>query len=372
LLTEALAISAWIAADPRVYSLRSSYDTKMRVVHWPAQSFDQALAERFARLALDCIHREYPNKITHHMNSDGDAKPPRKLTPAFYGCYDWHSAVHGHWLLVRLARLFPKASFAAPARRAIAQSLTAANISLEVEYLAGEGRKTFERPYGLAWLLQLAAEVHEWDDADARHWSVCLGPLAQAATGRIAAWVPKLEYPVRSGEHSNTAFALSLMLDYARISGNAAFGRLLASRAWDYYLKDKDCPLTYEPSGEDFLSPCLAEADVMRRILSAEEFAKWFDGFLPHLAVQHLEPTPIRDVRDGKLYHLAGLNLSRSWMLEGILSKLPTVDARQQLLADVASRLMQAGLDSIKSEYYEGGHWLGTFAVYLLSGRGLS
>jgi Protein of unknown function (DUF2891) len=331
--------------------------------------FDQTQASRFARLALDCVHKEYPNKIAHSLNSDADVAPPRLLTPAFYGCYDWHSSVHGHWLLARLARLFPQAPFAAEARSALAQSLTPANLAQEVKYLDADGRAAFERPYGMAWLLQLAAELREWDDPQAHQWSAALRPLEQAVIVRISGWLPKLEHPIRTGEHNDTAFAMGLMLDYARIAGNPEFGKLVDSRARDYYLKDKACPLAYEPSGEDFLSPCLAEADVMRRILPQAEFAAWFSPFLPHV---DLEPTQVADVTDGKLYHLAGLNLSRAWMLEGIVSRLPAADARRAALIALAGRLKQAGLDSIKSEHYEGGHWLGSFAVYLVSGRGLS
>jgi hypothetical protein len=330
-----------------------------------SSDFDQAQAARFAKMALDCVHREYPNKIAHSLNSDADVKPPRELTPAFYGCYDWHSSVHGHWLLVRLARLFPEAPFAADARRAVAQSLTAPNIAQEVKYLSADGRNTFERPYGLAWLLQLAAELRSWDDPEARQWSATLHPLEQEVIAHIVSWLPKLDHPIRTGEHNDTAFGMGLMLDYARVSGNTDFGNLVKSRARDYYLADRNCPLAYEPSGEDFLSPCLSEADVMRRILSQDEFARWFGDFLPRV---DLEPTRVTDVTDGRLWHLAGLNLSRAWMLEGILTKLPMTDQRRKPLADLAARLRQAGLESIKSEHYEGGHWLGTFAVYLVSG----
>jgi hypothetical protein len=332
-----------------------------------SSDFDPAQAARFARLALDCIHKEYPNKIAHSMNSDADLKPPRQLTPAFYGCFDWHSCVHGHWMLVRLARLFPQAPFTAEARRAVAQSLTAANLAQEAKYLSEPGRSSFERPYGLAWLLQLATELREWQDPEARKWSTNLRPLEQAAIARVSAWLPHLEHPVRAGEHSNTAFALGLMLDYARISANADFNKLLESRARDYYFKDRNCPLNYEPSGEDFLSPCLAEADVMRRVLPAAEFASWFDAFLPKI---DLEPTRVSDVTDGKLYHLAGLNLSRAWMLEGIAAKSPGSSPRRTSLTALAAKLRQTGLDSITGEHYEGGHWLGSFAVYLVSGRG--
>ena len=327
--------------------------------------FDQKQAAWFAELALDCVHKEYPNKIAHSMNSDADVKPPRELTPAFYGCFDWHSSVHGHWLLARLVRLFPDAPFAPAARKAMAQSLSPKNIAQEVRYVEAEGRGSFERPYGLAWLLQLAAELKEWDDPDARKWSAAVEPLESAVTRKISGWLPKLSHPIRTGEHNNTAFGMGLMLDYARIAGNREFGRLVEQRARDYYLRDTGCPINYEPSGEDFLSPCLAEADVMRRILPAAEFARWFDAFLPRI---ELEPTRVTDVTDGKLYHLAGLNLSRAWMLEGITSKLQD----RHDLVTLAAKLKQAGLDSIKSEHYEGGHWLGSFAVYLVSRRGLS
>jgi len=333
-----------------------------------ASDFDQVQAARFAKMALDCVHKEYPNKIAHSLNSDADVKPPRELTPAFFGCYDWHSSVHGHWLLVRLTRLFPTAPFAVDARHIVGQSITSDNIAQEVKYLNAEGRNTFERPYGLAWLLQLAAELKEWNDPEARQWFVTLHPLEQAVTARIASWLPRLDHPIRTGEHNNTAFGMGLMLDYARITGNADFARLVESRARDYYMKDRNCPLSYEPSGEDFLSPCLAEADLMRRIVPQAEFVQWFKDFLPRV---DMEPTRVSDVTDGKLWHLAGLNLSRAWMLEGILSKLAATDPRRKSIAELAARLRQAGLDSIKSERYEGGHWLGSFAVYLVSSRGV-
>jgi hypothetical protein len=333
-----------------------------------AGDFDQVQANRFARMALDCIHKEYPNKIAHAMTSDADLKPPRELTPAFYGCYDWHSAVHGHWLLVRSLRLFPNAPFAADARRALGQSLTPAHIAVEVKYLNGDGRGSFERPYGLAWLLQLAAELKEWNDPDSQRWAAVLQPLELAVTARISTWLPKMAHPIRTGEHNQTAFSMGLMLDYARIAGNAPFGKLVEARARDYYLNDKACPIAYEPSGEDFLSPCLAEADVMRRILPQAEFAAWFNTFLPRI---DLEPTRVTDVTDGKLWHLAGLNLSRSWMINGILSKLPKDDRRRGSLESLSARLRDAGLSAIQGEHYEGGHWLGSFAVYLVSGRGL-
>ena len=339
--------------------------------------FDVNSAERFANLALACVHKEYPNKISHNLNGDADVAPPRKLTPAFYGCYDWHSSVHGHWLLVRLVRTFPNASFAPSAREALRQSLTADNIVQEAAYLRGEGRASFERPYGLVWLLQLVAELREWDDPQARDMVANLRPVEQAALERLTDWLPKLSYPVRIGEHSQTAFALGLMLDYARPTSNAKFAGLVESKARQFYLGDKNCPLAYEPSGEDFLSPCLGEADLMRRVLPGDEFARWLRTFMPQIAqartgLAWLQPVVSPDPSDPKLAHLDGLNLSRAWMLEGIAAGLPKGDKRLPLITAVADAHRRAGLAAVTGEHYEGGHWLGTFAVYLVSRRGIS
>ncbi len=343
--------------------------------------FDAHVAERFAKLALACVEKEYPNKISHVLNSDTDVAPPRKLTPAFYGCYDWHSSVHGHWLLVRLIRTFPDAPFAAPARDALRKSLTAENLKQEAAYLRGEGRASFERPYGLAWLLQLCAELREWDDEQTREMLANLRPLEEAAGERLKTWLPKLSHPVRIGEHDQTAFGLGLMLEYARATGDEAFAKLVTDSARKFFLADKNCPLAYEPSGEDFLSPCLAEADVMRRVLSPGEFAKWLKDFLPQIPAAPLQserPTidwlPVvvsPDPSDPKLAHLDGLNLSRAWMLEGIMSALPADDLRRTALAAAADAHQRAGLAAVTGAHYEGGHWLGSFAVYLTTRRGM-
>jgi hypothetical protein len=337
--------------------------------------FDAHAAERFAKLALACVEKEYPNKISHVLNSDTDVAPPRKLTPAFYGCYDWHSSVHGHWLLVRLIRTFPDASFAAPARDALRKSLTAENLKQEAAYLRGAGRASFERPYGLAWLLQLCGELREWDDEQAREMSANLRPLEEAAVERLKTWLPKLSHPVRIGEHDQTAFGLGLMLDYARVTGNEAFAKLATDSARKFFLADKNCPLAYEPSGEDFLSPSLGEADVMRRVLSSAEFATWLTAFMPQIPTTRnadwLPVTVSPDRSDPKLAHLDGLNLSREWMLEGIISALPADDTRRPALAAAAEAHRRAGLAAVTGEHYEGGHWLGSFAVYLTTERGI-
>jgi Protein of unknown function (DUF2891) len=338
--------------------------------------FDSKAAERFANLALACVHKEYPNKISHTLNSDSDVAPPRKLTPAFYGCYDWHSSVHGHWLLARLVKTFPDAGFVPSAREALRQSLTADHIAKEAAYLRAEGRASFERPYGLAWLLQLVAELREWNDPQAREMAANLQPLEQAALERLNAWVPKLANPVRIGEHDQTAFALGLILDYARGAGDEKLVGLLTSKARQFYSKDKNCPLAYEPSGEDFLSPCIAEADVMRRVLPSADFSVWLSAFLPQISTSDdkkwLEPVVSPDPSDPKLAHLDGLNLSRAWMLEGIASVLSKVDKRLPAITAAAEAHRRAGLAAVTGEHYEGGHWLGSFAVYLVTMRGIA
>lgn len=339
-------------------------------------ALDEETAGRFAALALKCVHQEYPNKIAHVLLGDDDVLPPRKLTPAFYGCFDWHSAVHGHWLLARLARLFPEAPFAAQARDALGRSLTPENIAVEAGYLAVKDRASFERPYGLAWLLQLAAELREWDDPRAAEWSVTLAPLEEAAASRLKSWLPKLSFPVRSGEHSQTAFALGLFLDWARSSGDRDMARLVEERIRAFYLGDRNGPLSYEPSGEDFLSPCLAEADAVRRVLTAAEFAGWLEGFLPGIPRDGrggwLDPAVVTDPSDGKLVHLDGLNLSRAWMLEGVASGLPADDPRRPALLAAAASHAESGLRSVSGEHYEGSHWLASFAVYLTTRRGVT
>ncbi|HKF24726.1 MAG TPA: DUF2891 domain-containing protein [Candidatus Acidoferrum sp.] len=338
--------------------------------------FNARSAERFANLALACVHKEYPNKLSHSLNSDADVAPPRKLTPAFYGCLDWHSSVHGHWLLARLIRTYPDAAFVPEAREALRQSLTEENIAQEAAYLRAEGRTSFERPYGLSWLLQLVAELEEWDDPQAKELAHTLKPLEEAAVERLSSWLPKLANPVRIGEHGQTAFAMGLMLDYAQSQRRQHFAELVAAKARQFYLHDKVCPLAYEPSGEDFLSPCLGEADLMRRVLARGEFVAWLGAFLPQMAVTGkagwLVPVVSPDPSDPKLAHLDGLNLSRAWMLEGIASALPGNDRRLAAIRFASEAHKRAGLAAVTGEHYEGGHWLGSFAVYLVTGRGIA
>ncbi len=339
-----------------------------------APPLDAPTAGRFAALALACVQQEYPNKISHVLNSPDDVKAPHELTPAFYGCYDWHSSVHGHWLLARLVREFPTAPFAGDAIAALKANLTPAHIAGEVAYLNGTGRETFERPYGLAWLLQLAAELRESQTSDAAALSSTLAPLEAAVVARLKAWLAKLAYPIREGEHGQTAFAFGLILDYAR-GTDSALAALVVAKLREFHLKDQGCPINYEPSGQDFLSPCLAEADAMRRVLPPGEFAAWLTRFLPRLPTTNsgawLPIGVVTDKTDGKLAHLDGLNLSRAWMLEGIAAGLPPGDPRRRALLAAARTHAASGLAAVTGEHYAGGHWLGSFATYLTTRRGL-
>jgi hypothetical protein len=256
-------------------------------------ALDEATAGRFAALALACVQKEYPNKIAHVLNSPEDVKAPHELTPSFYGCYDWHSSVHGHWLLARLARQFPSAAWAVKARAALAANINPKNIAGEVAYLNGVGRETFERPYGLAWLLQLAAELREWKTPEGQRVSSAIAPLEAAVVKRLRDWIAKLAYPIREGEHAQTAFAFGLLLDWGRVY-DRSLEQLTRDRVLEFHRSDRNCPISYEPSGQDFLSPCLAEADLIRRVLPARrvfhvahgipagDSKGWFDEVVAH------------------------------------------------------------------------------------------
>ena len=336
-------------------------------------ALNEPTATRFAGLALACVDREYPNQIRHIMTGDDDAGTPRQLTPAFYGCFDWHSAVHGHWLLVRLSRLFPEADFVDEARARLGENLTHDKLLAEAAYMAHPERAGFQRPYGLAWLLQLTAELDEWDDDQARQWREWLQPAEQIAVQRLHDWIPLLHYPIRDGEHSQTAFAFGLIHDYARRMNDQRTLAMLADAAERFYRADSDCPIHYEPSGHDFLSPCLAEADFMRRVLEPEEFAAWLGDFLPRIGQSDWLPVAVvTDREDGKLAHIDGLNLSRAWMLEGMAHGLPGDDARRPALLAAAQAHADSGLEGVTDEFYAGSHWLASFATYLSSRRGLS
>jgi hypothetical protein len=328
---------------------------------------DAPTAGSLAGLICDCLHREYPNKIAHYLDSDADLRPPRELTPAFFGAFDWHSAVHGHWALVRLLRRGPGQELGR-ARTALATSLTPERIAGELAYLAPASRRSFEMPYGVAWLLLLDAELAALGDTDAARWRAAVAPLAELLAGRFADWLDRLPGPVRTGEHNQSAFAMTLVLDAARATGRDRLAAAVTAAARRFHAGDRDAPLAYEPSAFDFLSPALGQADLLRRILDPAEFLAWWDRFAPGLGRGvTLEPVGSPDPSDGKLAHRDGLNLSRAWMLAGVASALPEADPRRPALERMAARHGEAGLAAIRAEHYAGAHWLGTFGVYWLT-----
>ena len=342
------------------------------VVGLQAQPVDLALndaaADRFAGLVLKCVRQEYPNKLDHVMNGAGEVQAPRALHPAFYGCFDWHSAVHGHWMLVRLLREHPGMTRAAEIRAVLDENLTPERIATEVAYLDQGNRRSFERTYGWAWLLKLAAELRTWDDPAAARWAAALQPLADDLAKQFQAFLPRQTYPIRTGVHPNTAFSLDLALDYARAVKNTGFETLLLERSRAWFGKDRSGPLAWEPGGEDFLSPCLEEAALMARVLPPRAFRHWLAAFLPTLP-EGLVPAVVSDRTDPKIVHLDGLNLSRARALRRIAAALGQADPRSTRLNQLADRHARASLPHMASGSYEGEHWLATFAVRLLSER---
>jgi hypothetical protein len=328
-------------------------------------------ASRFARLPLRCINKEYPNKLDHVMNSAAEVQSPRALHPMFYGCFDWHSCVHGHWMLVRLLRLFPYLPEAKEIRAALDANLTQKNGAAEAAYLTGENRQSFERTYGWAWLLKLDEELRAWNDPDAKRWADSLQPLVDALVTRLMTFLPKQTYPIRTGVHPNTAFALGFALDYAKSRGNKQLADLISERSTTYYAADANYPASWEPGGEDFFSPALIEADLMRRVLAPADFSRWFNRFLPGIAAGEpkslLAPATVTDRSDPKIVHLDGLNLSRAWCMRSIASALPISDPARKVLEDSAALHARDALAHVASGDYAGEHWLASFAVYMLS-----
>jgi hypothetical protein len=338
-----------------------------------AAGIDEAAAERFTRMALQCIDRQFPNAPGRVLEGPEDVRPPKDDHPAFFGCYNWHSALQAHWALVRLLRLQPGLASAASIRERLELHLARAPLEEEARYLQRPGARDFERPYGWAWTLRMAAELDTWPEPGAQKWRQAFRPLEDATVARLTDYLPKLMHPIRAGTWTNTAFALAAAIDYARATGRQGFEKVLASRSDFYFARDRGCPLAYEPSGEDFLSPCLAEADLMRRVLAPRDFARWLHRFLPSLSRHKALPLPpvsVTDPTDEGLAHLDGLNLSRAWMLRGIAEGLPPSDSRRAVLVNAAAAHETAGLARVTSGEYAGEHWLAAFAVYLLTGAG--
>ena len=329
----------------------------------------------FADLALNNIQTEYPNKPGNVVVDEASVRTPKDMHPAFYGCFDWHSSVHGHWMLVKLLKDFPGNSADKRIREKLNQNLTEENLAAELAYFNEKQHKSFERTYGWAWYLRLAAELEGWDDADGKRWREHLVGLEKLLVQRTKDYLPKLSYPIRTGIHPDSGFGLALILDYARQMKDKELEQAITARAKDFYLNDTDYPTKYEPSGQDFFSSCLNEADLMRRVLSKDDFLKWFDKYLPTLidgdGGNLLKPVEVSDVTDGYIVHLAGLDLSRAWCMQGIVSALPEQDPRAAVLKKSMTAHAQMGYRYVFSGHYEGDHWLATFAIYLHTQAGI-
>ena len=337
-----------------------------------AGSLDEKLASRLVALSIHCVDREYPNKPSNVQNSDREVVPPRQLHPAFSGCFDWHSAVHGHWTMVRILRTFPRLPEATTLRARLDARLNATTLAGEAAYFEAPHHALFERPYGWGWLLRLAGELHRWTgDADARRWAAALEPLERLLARRTTDYLARLSLPVRAGTHHSTAFALAHIHDYARIKGDRRLRSAIESASRRFYQDDRDCPTDYEPSGEDFISPCLAEADLMRRVLPPARFSRWLATFMPMTSTRFrplLQPPRVLDRHDPKIGHLIGLCFQRAWAMRGIASALPDGDPRRPLLQRLSGLHGDAGLRMMFDSGYGGAHWLASFAVFLLTG----
>ncbi len=332
---------------------------------FPKPTFTLAEANKLIELPLHCVGTEYPYKPGETLESKADLVEPVAVHPIFYGCFDWHSAVHGYWSMVTLLKQFPEMEKAEEVRKLLKEKITSQNVATEVAFFEKPINKSFERTYGWAWLLKLFEELHNWDDPMAKELEQNLKPLADIIVLRYKEFLPKLNYPIRVGEHTNTAFGLTFAYDYAEAYGDLELKQLIEKRARDFYMNDENCPITWEPSGYDFLSPCLEEVDIMRRVLSSEEFISWMDTFLPQLSDEnyHLKVGEVSDRTDGKLVHLDGLNFSRAWVFYGLAKQYP----KYKHLENLANEHLAYSYPNLMGDSYEGGHWLGSFAIYALN-----
>lgn len=326
-------------------------------------------ANKLVELPLNCINTEYPNKLGQTLENKSAMGEPHELHPAFYGCFDWHSSVHAHWSLVTLLKNFPEIEKKEAVREALKKSLSKENIQGEVKYFKREESDSYERTYGWAWLLKLSEALKTWDDPLGQELYQNLQPLTEIIVNRFEEFLPKLNYPIRVGEHTNTAFALSFAYDYAKTFDNKELMEAIKNRAEDFYLKDDNCPLDWEPSGYDFLSPCLEEVDVMRKVLPKNAFNLWMDDFMPQLKNKdfNMEVGEVSDRTDGKLVHLDGLNFSRAWVFYGLANQYPKQYGH---LENLANKHVAKSFPNLVGDDYEGGHWLGTFAIYTLMQAG--
>ncbi|MGD1944899.1 MAG: DUF2891 domain-containing protein [Croceivirga sp.] len=360
-----LAVGCVISVDKDKKKIAQEEETRA-----PVEKIELTLeqANILANLPLECVQKEYPNRLGQTLGSGDDLAEPKTLHPAFYGCFDWHSAVHGHWSMVKLLKMYPDLEEAERIREILKTNLSKESIGQEVAYFDGKNNRNYERTYGWGWLLKLMEEIHTWDDTEAKELEENLKPLAELIAQKFVDYLPKLQYPVRVGTHTNTAFGLAFAWDYAETFNDENLKNTIRDRALFFYGKDINCPLTWEPSGADFLSPCFEEIDLMQRILNKEDFMNWMNQFLPQLKTTDfkVEVALVGDREDGQLVHLDGLNFSRAWVLYGLAEQYP--DEYGHLLA-LAHQHVGYSFPNLMGDSYEGGHWLGSFAIYALSAQ---
>lgn len=358
-------LSLFGCKDNRSENSETLKKEEVSITSFAEPDFTLVEANKLLELPLHCVGTPYPYKTSGTLESKADLVEPSVVHPIFFGCFDWHSSVHGYWSMVTLLKQFPEMDRAEEARNILKDKITAANVATEVAYFQKNINKSFERTYGWAWLLKLSEELHNWDDPMARELEQNLKPFADLMVFRYKEFLPKLNYPVRVGEHANTAFGLAFAYDYAKAVEDTELLQLISQRSRDFYFADENCPITWEPSGYDFLSPCLEEVDIMRRVLSADEFTAWMERFLPELSDKnyHLKVGEVSDRSDGKLVHLDGLNFSRAWVFYGLSHQFP----KYKHLENLANEHVQYSFPNLVGDTYEGGHWLGSFAIYALN-----
>lgn len=325
-----------------------------------------SLAKDIFALPRHCLEVEYPNKMGQVLGSDADLKGPKQLRPIFYGCFDWHSSVHGYWSIIKLMKQFPELDANGEVRAFLNAHITPENVAIEQSFFEDPNNSDFERTYGWAWLFKLQEELHTWNDSDGKRWEAALNPLVNLLIAKYKEYLPKLVYPIRAGQHDNSAFGLSLSYDYAQTVGDDAFLKAIQEHGLRLFKDDKNCDLAYEPSGYDFLSPCFEEAFLMSKLMDVPAYQAWLKTFMPALFNKDfsLSPAIVKDRTDGKLVHLDGLNYSRAACLYGIVAKVPELES----LKTIALEHLAFSVPNLSApDDYMGSHWLGTFALYALA-----
>ena len=330
----------------------------------PRLTIDQA--NRLARLPMKCVSKEYPNKLNQTIVAADELQGPQALHPSFYGCFDWHSSVHGHWVLVKLLNDFPDLENRSEIQAKLIESLSKENIERETAYFSKKHERSYERTYGWAWYLKLVDEIKRSKHAEIKQLDANLAPLTDLISQRYIEFLPKLKYPIRTGVHPNSAFGMTFAFDYAAAHGNRSLEDAIRTEAKRLYANDRECPIGWEPSGADFLSPCFEELNLMRRVLSKDEFLEWNHKFFPQLERKDfdLPVGEVSDRTDGQLVHLDGLNFSRAWVLYGLAKQYPE---KYGHLVAIADKHLNYSLPSVTDSNYEGEHWLASFAIYAMS-----